>query len=586
MGCFFDGGDFSGISCTNHHSLIQYNNIQNAGKAGIIWQGHDVTISKNFLNNNVKHLNDMGAIYTYVSNSSMTGNESDSLVNRVIQDNIILNTLGQPYGTSSSEAKVAGIYLDGRTMNVNVTNNTVAYSGKNGIHCNNPMNVLLSGNTLFDNINAISFARWHGTTSTIDIDIPQMDIDADNNICYSRNAVSRDIFYTNNGLTYLNGTETISNDLANLGAINNNYYGHVNQVPFQMNIYNSVGVPITQTSPMSLKGWNALSTKDAASERIKQLRSYIINSFSTTPSNWFNNSGFYSDISGITTVSALASWDNTSQIHSGSLKIEFQAPITPNSYSLHHSSLGTLAANKVYLLKFVTRGTTPNGVLRASLRSTSNISTHLAPVQVRSYDEGLTFHEFVFVNPPAQATSFGIELERNSGTTYIDDVRFVEIDATMMDPNNSVRFDYNNTQTPVTVTLGGNYKDAKNVAFNGSITLQPYTSSILFKSGEFLLTRPMPITATTPVKEEHIGLKVNCYPNPATDGLTIGNLETKDEWQSVEILSLEGKRTGVFSTINTGKTFTVEVKQLQPGKYYAVLTNKKNQTKVLSFIKM
>ncbi len=49
---------------------------------------------------------------------------------------------------------------------------------------------------------------------------------------------------------------------------------------------------------------------------------------------------------------------------------------------------------------------------------------------------------------------------------------------TITDPNN-LRFEYNDTNSNKTISLGANYIDMKNVAYNGSITLLPFTAAIL-----------------------------------------------------------------------------------------------------------
>ena len=48
---------------------------------------------------------------------------------------------------------------------------------------------------------------------------------------------------------------------------------------------------------------------------------------------------------------------------------------------------------------------------------------------------------------------------------------------------NDLRLVYNETAVSKTVSLGANYIDLKNISFAGSITLAPYTSAILIKSG-------------------------------------------------------------------------------------------------------
>jgi hypothetical protein len=47
----------------------------------------------------------------------------------------------------------------------------------------------------------------------------------------------------------------------------------------------------------------------------------------------------------------------------------------------------------------------------------------------------------------------------------------------------SLRFDYNATSSPVTINIGAKWEDVTGTLYNGSITLQPYTSSVLIFVG-------------------------------------------------------------------------------------------------------
>ena len=48
---------------------------------------------------------------------------------------------------------------------------------------------------------------------------------------------------------------------------------------------------------------------------------------------------------------------------------------------------------------------------------------------------------------------------------------------------NDLRFEYNETSVSKTISLGTNYINMKGISYPGSITLQPYTSAVLIKSG-------------------------------------------------------------------------------------------------------
>ena len=47
---------------------------------------------------------------------------------------------------------------------------------------------------------------------------------------------------------------------------------------------------------------------------------------------------------------------------------------------------------------------------------------------------------------------------------------------------NDLRFEYNTTSSNKTISLDANYIDVKNVSYNGTITLAPYTSLVLIKN--------------------------------------------------------------------------------------------------------
>jgi len=71
------------------------------------------------------------------------------------------------------------------------------------------------------------------------------------------------------------------------------------------------------------------------------------------------------------------------------------------------------------------------------------------------------------------------------------DINSKEATKTITDVND-LRFEYNATNSPKTVTLDANYIDVKNTSYNGTITLQPYTSAVLIKSDAPPVITPIP----------------------------------------------------------------------------------------------
>ena len=60
---------------------------------------------------------------------------------------------------------------------------------------------------------------------------------------------------------------------------------------------------------------------------------------------------------------------------------------------------------------------------------------------------------------------------------------------------NDIRFEYNASQSSKTIPLDGNYIDVKDVSYNGSITLAPYTSAVLMRNGAATSNQPPVVNA-------------------------------------------------------------------------------------------
>ncbi len=468
-----NGNTYKGVVATVlSNLLIEYNNIDTTGYAALEFQGSNVTIKNNVINYFDFVKDDAGGIYTWASGTDAS--PGPTYTNRVIRDNIVMNGIGAPNGRNSPSLFVTGIYLDGRSMNVSVLNNTVFNMGKNGIHANNPNNVTIRGNTSFNNLNAMSVMRWvWGSVKNLTIK---------NNIFYPTTDAQRGFYYTNSAINTPIVT-TLQNTLTNsLGIIDSNIYSVLKPTPFNFDIYSTSGGASVPSSALSLEGWQSFSKHDLNGKKtMKTPVSYTLTGL--VGANKFANSSFSSGISGLTVFgsSALGTWDNTGKISGGSLKISFTLPVA-NKYILLHSSIGTVNAGKKYVFRFSTYGTTQQGTARIYIRKTNSPYTNLTPIQVSTFGTGVKNHEVLFNAPTSDAGgSFVIEIEQNSGTTYIDNIQFYEATATVYDPQSQLRFEYNATRSAKTISLGASYTAVDGKVYS-SVTLQPYTSIILVKN--------------------------------------------------------------------------------------------------------
>ncbi len=475
MGSFYEDSDYKGMYVVmQNNALIENNIVDTTGLAGIQFNGNDVVVQKNFVNYFCYRLHDNGGIYTYVGGTDAS--PSTIYTNRIVRNNIIGNGISAPFGTNSANPYCAGIYLDGRTMNVIVQDNTVFNSSKNGVHCNNPANVTIRGNTFFNNLQDISFMRWAWGSIT-NLNIKQ-------NISFPYNATQRNLYYVNAALNTPVAT-TLNANLQTLGSIDSNYYNTFTDAGFNFEIYETEGGANIPSSPYSLDGWRAGTNYDLKSKRPAQkIVPYTISN--TVGANLFTNSQFTSNISGITLFGAntTAAWDNTTKITgAGSLRVNFSVA-TPNRYCILHSPVGAISNAKKYMLRFKTLGTSTNGIVRAYIRKTASPYNNLVPTQTKSFGLNKIVQEFLFDAPIADAGgSLVIEIEQNSNTTYIDDIEFYEVNATVNSIASQVRFEYNATDAARTITLDGKYAGVDSTIYNGTITLQPYSSKVLVKIG-------------------------------------------------------------------------------------------------------
>lgn len=201
-------GTYIGISVAGDNGLIQYNTVENSGYVGISFAGDNTTVANNVVDGFNLVKNDGGGIYTYVG----TGTWYTGLK---VTDNIVLNGIGYGDATPGDDVIAAGIYLDDRSRNVTVTNNTVADCISAGIFLHNAHEINLSRNTLYNNGSGndsygCQMLLVHDTYSPDD---PIENISMNNNIFFSRTASQ-----------YVMSFSTFEYDIPNFGSSDYNYY--------------------------------------------------------------------------------------------------------------------------------------------------------------------------------------------------------------------------------------------------------------------------------------------------------------------------------------------------------------------------
>jgi hypothetical protein len=99
------------------------NRFENIGGAAICTGGKNQLIRRNFINQALMLLDDMGGIYTNDNLGGLT------VEGTVIEENIVTNCPGEPFSNATNHNWTHGIYLDNYSSSVTVRNNSVANIG-------------------------------------------------------------------------------------------------------------------------------------------------------------------------------------------------------------------------------------------------------------------------------------------------------------------------------------------------------------------------------------------------------------------------------------------------------------------------
>ena len=106
--------------------------------------------------------------------------------------------------------------------------------------------------------------------------------------------------------------------------------------------------------------------------------------------------------------------------------------------------------------------------------------------------------------------------------------------------SSSLIFEYNNTTSSKTISLGSNYIDVKGVTYAGSITLAPYTSAVLILASGGTTQAVHNTTEVNTATSVLPGNSFTIYPNPARESTTleISNIYTGK--MNVQIINQAG----------------------------------------------
>lgn len=438
--------------------VIENNVIDSIGYNGISFT-NSTTIRKNVISNFCMTKSDGGGIYTW------NGNRNSRSDIRILS-NIIFNGLGAPEGTPGSTYSGAnGIFFDDCSQGAEITGNTVFKCAGLGIFLNATSNLTISGNTIYNNGESqltLTDNRGHCVARNNSIQ---------NNILTSRVPGQLVAKYRSN-----------ANDLNQYGPFNYNYYMRPFDDVFKIQAVHVVNNN-TSVANLALAQWQTQFGQDANSQNSPI--TYAANTLTPT-GNVLRNNVFTNDNNGWSTWSphgnGRADWDNSNRIDGGTLRVSFaNASNQPNSYVLVTVPIGSVARNKTYQLDFDAIGTSAKRI-DAFIRQQSGSYSDLAPRFSILTGTNRQHFTTAFTATADEANAIMVfQVYEDGQTAWLDNVKLQEATATPNNPDDFIRLAYNPTAQNTSVGLSGDWRDAKNQAYSGTVTLAPFTSLLLLK---------------------------------------------------------------------------------------------------------
>jgi parallel beta-helix repeat protein len=470
MGQSGDGNGI-GILAKGQRMLVEYNQIFNTGYIGISFGGDYTVIKNNFINSFCLVKDDGGGIYTF---SGQTANVPN--VGRKVIGNVILNGIGAGEGTLDPSHRLAhGIMFDDNVTGVEVNGNTIANVNNNGIFLQYCRNIAIKNNTVFNNGTELYMSYGQSALAPI-----------------SGNKIFSNIFFSRLP-TQMLSTFTTNTTEINFGSFDSNYYARpVGENVATLNTYSN-GAGGMVENPYDLDRWKKYKKEDLnAKSSPVTIPEYTVKSL--VGANKFGNGDFNTNINGIGSYSPandlVKSFNSSGVLDNGSLAIAFKKTSGPKKSSLVMRDIGPISSNKNYILRYSLKGSNDNVAMAVYLRNSKAPFNNLTKPQYRKISSVRTENEVLFSLPPsADGATMVFKIDNPNVQFWLDNIEFYEANIQLTNADNYIRFEYNASNSNKTVSLNGNYVDAKNQFYSGSLVLPPYSSVVLIKkAGNFSKT--------------------------------------------------------------------------------------------------
>lgn len=549
------GGQHAGANIVGVGNTLRYNRVSYTGMAGIRASGPGTIIYRNFIQYACSILDDNGGIYTWGENYE----------NREIIENIVLNSIGDIYGTRTTISDAKGIYIDRHSSFVTVKNNTIAFCDGPGLNLNTANHITAKENNIFGCQKNLRMSEHIS-----ELDFPLSDNIVTNNVAV---AVERHQF-----AAYF---KTIIEGYDHFGIVDSNYYWKPIRNEAMIGISSNEAVFPEYVRDDDARGFGQWlnSTKHDHRTNINKIiiSDYTINN--TIGSDLIKNGEFNN---------GLYYWGSEANI---SLNIIDSGPLVLDSMSLEINEktgapaedgylfqiIGGIDTVNAYILKFTLISDVDNEVLEFILKDRASGADISQMVYFELSPDREEKEYLIVPNTPSKDAEIRFYVENEDGTVVIDNVEFYEVDANINDPYSNFFFDYNYSDEVKTVVLDEPYMDVYGNVYQRNIDIQPYRSVILYKA-----SLEEAVNAGFDLLPTNQNLDISVYPNPAKNHINIG-IDTKGLYETpiVKIYSVDGILVKEFLFDNQ----SIDISDLKSGVFLIVL-HKKNMKGILGTEKL
>ena len=439
-------------------NLFQYNTIDSTGYLGIDFRTGRTHIKNNLISNFCMIKDDGAGVYTW--NNSSGDNR--------IEGNIILRGIGAGAGTANpDQLYVSGIYVDDRSSDVLINNNTVAYCPTAGIYIHNAKQLTVFRNTLFGNGNPVANKESGQLLIKLDAIVPLL-----GNTALDLNVSENKIAATAEGdhCIYLRAEK--KEDLNSLGSFDQNQYSApgANQVIAKFYPQHDLCESLEE---LNFAEWQRVTEYDKSSvfkavpfQDVKPVRENLIRNSRMTN----NTEGW------VVWPDQMSIVHDTQQgVDGPSLKVQFAGGHA--EALLYHAGI-EFSRNKQYRLSFSAKSTKESKIEFVPLMAGAPWEA-LGDSRCFSIDTG--YKTFTCLFKPSRSNKESRVNFKSNAPFWIDNVTLYEVSAPSEQSGQMLRLLYNPVENPQSVSVNGKYDDLQGNPVINPVVLPGYGSMILLK---------------------------------------------------------------------------------------------------------